>query len=128
MVGMGVLMLLTSCAGVWYRWHHGAGAPPRPVLQATALMTFSGWVATLAGWYVAVVGRQPWIVVGPLKTADVAAAHGSGMLLGSLIVYLAVYALLLGAYVLVVFHLARTGARVSPRSDRWPSMSSGGFP
>ena len=25
-------------------------------------MTFSGWVATLAGWYVTEIGRQPWLV------------------------------------------------------------------
>ncbi|QYZ71009.1 cytochrome ubiquinol oxidase subunit I [Neotabrizicola shimadae] len=113
MVGMGVLMLLTSWAGAWYLWRRGASHLPRPLLQATALMTFSGWIATLAGWYVTEVGRQPWIVDGVLKTADVAASHGSGMMLGSLIAYLSVYLLLLGAYLHVVFHLARSGTRVS---------------
>ena len=35
-------------------------------------MTFSGWVATLAGWYVTEIGRQPWLVYGVLRTADAA--------------------------------------------------------
>lgn len=119
MVGMGVLMLLTSWAGCWYLWRRGAGALPRPLLQVTALMTFSGWIATLAGWYVTEVGRQPWIVDGVLKTADVVADHGGGMMLGSLLAYLAVYAVLLAAYLYVVFHLARGGMRNS-RPSRAP--------
>ena len=32
--------------------------------------TFSGWVATLAGWLVTEIGRQPWLVTGILRTAD----------------------------------------------------------
>jgi hypothetical protein len=35
-------------------------------------MTFSGWVATLAGWYVTEIGRQPWLVTGVLRTAEAA--------------------------------------------------------
>ena len=32
-------------------------------------MTFSGWVATLAGWWVTEIGRQPFLVYGMLRTA-----------------------------------------------------------
>ena len=32
-------------------------------------MTFSGWVATVAGWYVSEIGRQPWLVQG-VPTGD----------------------------------------------------------
>ena len=39
-------------------------------------MTFSGWVATLAGWIVTEIGRQPWLVYGILRTADVAVERG----------------------------------------------------
>lgn len=113
MVGMGVLMLATAWTGAWLLWRRGAGALPRRYLQALAAMTFSGWIATLAGWYVTEVGRQPWLVSGVLKTADAVAGHGAGMMLGSLIAYLAVYALLLGAYLHVIFHLARSGALAS---------------
>ena len=113
MVGMGVLMLATAWTGTWLLWRRGAGALPRRYLQALAAMTFSGWIATLAGWYVTEVGRQPWLVSGVLKTADAVAGHGAGMMLGSLIAYLAVYALLLGAYLHVIFHLARSGALAS---------------
>lgn len=119
MVGMGLLMLAVSWAGVWFLWRRGMDGLPRPLLQATALMTFSGWIATLAGWYVTEVGRQPWIVDGLLKTADVVADHGAGMMLGSFVAYLAVYAGLLLAYVYVILHLARTGRQTS-RAARAP--------
>ena len=33
-------------------------------------MTFCGWIATLAGWYVTEIGRQPFLVYGVLNTAD----------------------------------------------------------
>jgi cytochrome d ubiquinol oxidase subunit I len=40
-------------------------------------MTFSGWVATLAGWYVTEIGRQPFLVHGVLRTAEVAPRAGA---------------------------------------------------
>jgi cytochrome d ubiquinol oxidase subunit I len=60
MVGMGVLMLLRA----WWRRGSGGAAPRRRrwLLWMLAGMTFSGWVATLAGWYVTEIGRQPWLV------------------------------------------------------------------
>jgi len=62
-------------------------------------MTFSGWVATLAGWTVTEVGRQPWLITGVMRTADAAAAHRPATLAGSLAAYAVLYALLLAAYV-----------------------------
>lgn len=69
-------------------------------------MTFAGWVATLAGWYVTEIGRQPWLVHGLLRTASAATARP--VPLGtSLSLYLIMYALLIVAYVSVLFYLAR---------------------
>jgi cytochrome d ubiquinol oxidase subunit I len=62
-------------------------------------MTFSGWVATLAGWYVTEIGRQPFLVYGLLRTADLVAPHPPHMVLGTLIAYLVVYGGLLVSYV-----------------------------
>ena len=56
-----------------------AGALPRALLVALRRrMTFSGWVATLAGWYVTEIGRQPFIVYGLLRTADVVVESAGG--------------------------------------------------
>lgn len=77
-------------------------------------MTFSGWVATLAGWYVTEIGRQPYLVYGLLKTADAVAPHGSGMVAGTLAAYLTVYVLLLAAYVGVIKYMAEHPAQPVP--------------
>ena len=70
-------------------------------------MTFSGWVALVAGWYVTEIGRQPWLVHGVLTTAQAASQVPAGNIAMSLALYLVLYALLLSAYVSVVFYLAK---------------------
>src|SRR5687767_4761631 len=61
MVGMGMLMLALSWFGTWKL--RGGRTLSRTLLWAFAGFTFSGWVATLAGWMVTEIGRQPWLVV-----------------------------------------------------------------
>jgi cytochrome d ubiquinol oxidase subunit I len=103
MVGLGLTMIVVS----WYAaWATRRGAvPSRRALRALSLMTFSGWIATLAGWYVTEVGRQPWIVYGELRTADVVASHPAAVVGGTLAAYAALYAFLLVAYVLTLRYL-----------------------
>ena len=45
-------------------------------------------MATLAGWYVTEIGRQPWLVTGVLTVKDAATDIASGNVLFSLIAYL----------------------------------------
>lgn len=116
MVGIGMLMLLISWASVWQM---RKGRDLKPWLAAGLVgMTFSGWVATLAGWYVTEIGRQPWLVTGVLSTKEAVGPIGSGMLASSLVAYLLVYVLLLSAYIGVIIHLARKGdVAEKPRKD-----------
>ena len=105
MVGMGMLMLAISWLGAWQLRR---GGEPRPWLARALIgMTFSGWVATVAGWYVTEIGRQPYLVYGLLKTADAASAVPSGMIASTFAMYLTLYIALTVAYISVVFHLAR---------------------
>jgi len=105
MVAVGVLMLLASWLARWQLRRRGEPAPW--LARVLVAMTFSGWLATLAGWYVTEIGRQPWLVTGILRTADAASAVGGGMILSTLLMYLALYAVLLASYVSVVFYLAK---------------------
>ena len=108
MVGIGVLMLLVSWFSLWTM--RRGRAPSTAVLWAAAAMTFSGWIAVLAGWIVTEVGRQPWLVQGLLRTADAVGEISGAQLGASLTGYIATYSLLLVAYLVVVTHLARKGA------------------
>lgn len=105
MVGMGMLMLLVSWWGALQIYRRGTITP----LAARIFigMTFSGWVATVAGWYVTEIGRQPWLVTGVLRTADAAAPIPSPMLGISLTMYLSIYAVLMVAFISTLFYMAR---------------------
>ena len=111
MIGTGVLMLLVSWTTAALLLLRGVEGLPKPVLYALVGMTFAGWLATLAGWYTTEIGRQPWLVQGILSTKAAVADVPAPMVLSTLIGYLAVYAALLGAYVLVIFYLARKASR-----------------
>ncbi|MCR9146063.1 MAG: cytochrome ubiquinol oxidase subunit I [Rhodobacteraceae bacterium] len=119
MVGTGVAMLALSWVAIglmtWRR--RGADALPRPILLALVPMTFSGWVATLAGWYTTEIGRQPWLVTGLMTTEQAVADVPAPMVATTLAMYLAVYAVLLAAYIGVLFHLARKSGSATPRPD-----------
>lgn len=108
MVGVGVLMLAVSWAGWWLYRSRGwrAEALPRPLLWTLAGMTFSGWVATVAGWYVTEIGRQPYIVYGALRTADVASSVPGSMIALTLTLYVTVYLALIVAYIGVLKYMA----------------------
>lgn len=84
----------------------------KPLLNALMVMTFSGWVATIAGWYVTEIGRQPYLVSGILKTADAVTTIPSGNVLFSLIGYLLVYAILLTAYIKTLYRMARNSVLI----------------
>lgn len=107
MVGMGALMIALSWYGAW-RMRRRA-TPPVWLLWTFAAFTFSGWIATLAGWYVTEIGRQPWLVTGILRTADATGPVSGAELGASITSYLITYALLLVAYMVVLTHIAGKG-------------------
>ncbi len=119
MVGFGVLMLAVSWYGAWITRRQRRA--PRWMLWVFSACTFTGWVATLAGWLVTEIGRQPWLVTGLLRTKD-AVGQASGAELGaSLTGYILVYATLFIAYMVVITHLAGKGA---DRKDPPPASSA----
>ena len=107
MVGVGVAMLVLAWAGAWAS-RRGA-LPAKWLLWTFAGFTFSGWVATLAGWLVTEMGRQPWLVTGVLRTADAVGRISEAKLGASLTGYAATYAVMLLAYIVVLTHLAGRG-------------------
>lgn len=105
MVGLGFTMLFVAGAGAWQL--RKAGATRYGFNQILVAMTFSGWVATLAGWYVTEMGRQPYLVTGVLRTVDAVSAVPKSSIGLSLTLYMSLYACLLVAYVSTIFFLAR---------------------
>ena len=122
MVGIGMLMLAVGWLGAWQLRKKGEVKPW--LARVLVAMTFAGWVATLAGWYVTEIGRQPYLVYGVLTTAQAAATIPTPMLAGTLAMYLTVYLALLVAYVSVVFYMARHAGQ--PDTARPPPIEGQG--
>jgi cytochrome d ubiquinol oxidase subunit I len=107
MVGVGMAMIGMGLLGAWYLWRRGT--LPTLLLRGFVVMTFAGWVATLAGWYVTEIGRQPWLVTGVLTTADAVGPVPAGSVATTLAMYLVLYAGLLVAYIATLYRLASKG-------------------
>lgn len=110
MIGVGLLMLIVSWLVSWFLL-------TKKTLQKKTLLTlvsmsFSGWVATLAGWYVTEIGRQPYLVSGVLKTSEAVTNLPPSNVLFSLIVYVITYTLIMVAFLHTIFYMARKSAAV----------------
>jgi cytochrome d ubiquinol oxidase subunit I len=116
MVGVGMLMLLVSWFSAWRM--RGGRSLPDWTLRVLVGMAFSGWVATVAGWYVTEIGRQPWLVQGVLSTADAVSTVPAVAVATSAALYISLYVALVIAYVSVLFYLARQAATGSLPPER----------
>lgn len=109
MVGVGMLMLAVSWSCAWVVWRQRRQAQlqlPRLLLMVLVGMAFSGWVATLAGWYVTEIGRQPYVVYGFLLTSEAVADHAPALVGVTLVAYVLVYSVLLVAYIAVLKYMS----------------------
>lgn len=118
MVGIGVVILGVSWFGMLL-WAIGRLYSSRLYLWSTFLCFPLGFIAIIAGWYTAEVGRQPWVVYGVLRTAD---AHtptvGLGDVLTSLIAYVLVYTVVFSFGFYYIYRLLWAG----------PGAPAGEFP
>lgn len=112
MVGTGLLMLAFAWGAAWYLLRKRE--LPRWLLLGLAVMTFSGWIATLAGWMTTEIGRQPYLVYGVMTTAEAASDVPAGNIALTLAGYAIVYVLLLISYMVVLTQLALKESRGEP--------------
>lgn len=105
-----MLMLLVAWYGSYVLFRRGS--LPRWMLNVTLAMTFSGWVASLAGWYVTEIGRQPYLVSGVLKTADAVTTIAPGHVGLSLAMYGVLYVFLMTAYIRTLLVMCRRAIEV----------------
>lgn len=109
MVGMGLIMLAISWFGLLLLWS-GRLETTRWFLWAAFLSFPSGFVAVLAGWFTAEVGRQPWVVYGLLRTEDaVTPSLATADVAVSLAIYVATYAVIYAFGLGYIYRLLRDG-------------------
>jgi cytochrome d ubiquinol oxidase subunit I len=112
MVGMGLVMLAISWCGNLLRFRSQLETT-RWFLWCTFLSFPTGFIAVLAGWYTAEVGRQPWVVYGLLRTADaVTPSLTTGETAFSFGGYVLVYAVFVAFGIYYIFKLLLQGPTV----------------
>ena len=104
MVGIGLLMILVSIWSFWSLFIHKDVSHRQ--LKVLSWMTFSGWFASLAGWYVTEIGRQPYVVYGQIRASEVVADHPGENLAITLFSYTVIYVFLLFSYVASLKYLS----------------------
>jgi cytochrome d ubiquinol oxidase subunit I len=122
MVGLGVAMIGLGAWGVVLILRKGPESS-RLYLRAAILMGPAGFVAVIAGWMVAEVGRQPWVIWGILRTADAVSPVRTGAVATSLLAFLSVYAIVFSVGVLYILRLIGAGPVVAGAAPPDPGAS-----
>ncbi|MFO2502041.1 cytochrome ubiquinol oxidase subunit I [Legionella pneumophila serogroup 1] len=108
MVGIGLIMLFTAIAGFILRlrgtlfensWFH----------RWCIVMAPLGFIASIAGWLTAELGRQPWVVHGLLKTRDSVSAIGVEEVIISFVLLIVAYGVVFGFYLYYLLRLISHG-------------------
>lgn len=108
MVGIGLLMLFTALCGVFLRvrgdlyktaWFH----------RWCLLIVPFGFVASIAGWLTAELGRQPWVVYNLMKTHDAVSNIGVEEVIISLTLLVLAYGVVFGFYLYYLLKLIKQG-------------------
>jgi cytochrome bd ubiquinol oxidase subunit I len=107
MVGLGFLFLALTLYG-WFKRNNLEDNPGFLKVMLFALPL--PYIANEAGWMLAEVGRQPWVVYGVMKTSAAVSPISVPQVMTSLVAFVLVYSLLGAA----AFYLMATHARKGP--------------
>jgi cytochrome bd ubiquinol oxidase subunit I len=113
MVGIGTIMIAVGITGA-ILWLTGRLYTSRWFLHLLTWVSPLGFLAVLAGWFTAEVGRQPWTVYGVLRTADAVSPVPGGSVLASIILFVLVYGIVFGAGLYYIAQLVRRGPDETP--------------
>jgi cytochrome d ubiquinol oxidase subunit I len=109
MVGLGTVFIVAMLIALLMLWR-GALCGSRPMLWALLVLTPFPFVANLAGWITAELGRQPWIVYGLLRTDQGnSELVSSGNTIFSLLGFMGTYALLSILFLYLMYHAIERG-------------------
>ena len=126
MVGLGLVMLLLAWGGALYGVL-GRLEETRWLLWPIFLSFPSGFLAILAGWFTAEVGRQPWVIFGQLRTAEALTPHLTTAAVGvTLLLFGVIYAMIFLSGTYFIYRMLKTGP--VPTTAASPSMANGKRP
>jgi cytochrome bd ubiquinol oxidase subunit I len=103
MIDLGFIFPLIGLVGLFFWWWGRQLYIVRWVLWILVFSIVMTEVATIAGWWTAEVGRQPWIVWNLLRTADaVSPTLRTGQVAFSITMFILLYALLFALFIFLL--------------------------
>jgi cytochrome bd ubiquinol oxidase subunit I len=108
MYSLAIVMFCVAVASLYLR-RTGRLFTAKWFLRTLVVMTPSGIVATLAGWYLAETGRQPWVIYDLLRTIDAVSPVPASALLSTFIAFVCIYTVFMTAFLIFVRRIIRRG-------------------
>ena len=103
MIDLGFIFPLIGLLGLFFWWWGRQLYIVRRVLWIFVFTIVMTEVATIAGWWTAEVGRQPWVVWNLLRTADaVSPTLRTGQVAFSIAMFILLYALLFALFIFLL--------------------------
>ncbi len=94
MVGLGTIFIAVMALSTLLLWR-GKLFDSKPVLWILMLLAPFPYIANTAGWMVAELGRQPWLIYGLMRTSEGASPHVSaGNTMFTLLGFMGMYTIL----------------------------------
>ncbi len=114
MVGLGTIFIAIMSLAVFFLWR-GRLYNFNPLLWSIMFLAPFAYIANITGWYVAELGRQPYLVYGLLKTADgISPTVSSGNTLFTLLGFVGLYFLLGVLFLILVGKTIYEGPKPEP--------------
>jgi len=118
MVGSALVLAVVLGWALVFRRQVLRGSEKR-ALRLLLLVLPLPWLATFAGWTVAEVGRQPWVIYEQLATASAARLQPAPSAIAELLASAAAYGLLAMLFIAVGTAILRAGPRRRLLSSAW---------
>lgn len=117
MVGLGTYFVALMVLATFYLWR-GKLFTSRWLLWPLMLSFPLPYIANIAGWMSAEIGRQPWIVYGLVRTAEGYSKHvSSGNVIFTLLGFMGMYAVLSILFLLLVYRIIDSGPETPPANE-----------
>ncbi len=121
MVWLGLLFIALTALAAWLHWR-GRLFETRWLLWVFVWAVPLPYLANQVGWIAAEVGRQPWVVYGLLRTSDaLSKAVKAEQVLGSIIMFLIIYALLFAVFLFILDQKIRQGPEAPEHPEPAPT-------
>jgi len=108
MVGIGFVFLAVMLWAGFLWWKKRLFSTPA-FLKTLVVVQPLGFVATILGWVVAEVGRQPWVVYGLMRTSDGVSPIAAGNVIWSLSLFVLFFGIIGATYFFFTLKTLRGG-------------------